>query len=52
MTGRGENVYLKKIMNTKVLKFFQRHVIARCHVFTSHSLLKPLPSILHFPEGS
>ena len=29
--------YLEKIMNTKMLKFFQGHVIACSHVLTSYS---------------
>ena len=44
MIRRGKSDYLEKIMNTKMLKFFQGHVIARCHVLTSYNLLKPLPS--------
>ena len=31
-------------MNTKVLKLFQGHVIARSHILASYSLFKPLPS--------
>ena len=29
--------YLEKIMNTRMLKFFQGHVIACSHVLTSYS---------------
>ena len=44
MTRQGKSNYLEKIMNTRVLKVLQGHVIACCHVLTSHSLLKSLPS--------
>ena len=43
-TRRGKSDYLEKIMNTRMLKFFQGHVIAHSHVLTSYSLFKPLPS--------
>ena len=43
-TGRGKRHYLEKIMNTRVLKLFQGHVIARSHILASYSLFKPLPS--------
>ena len=36
--------YLEKIMNTRMLKFFQGHVLACSHVLTSYSFFKPFPS--------
>ena len=44
MTRPGTSNYLEKIMNTRVLKVFQGYFIACCHILTSYSLLKPLPS--------
>ena len=48
VTRRNEkkimNTYLEKIMNSRVFKFFQGHVIAHSHVLVSHGPLKPFPS--------
>ena len=37
-------MYLEEIMNTRVFKVFQRHVIACSYVLTRHSLLKTFPN--------
>ena len=42
--GKSEITYLEEIMNTRMFKVFQGHVIACSHVLISHSLLKTLPS--------
>ena len=41
---RKEFTHLKKVMNTRVLKVLQRHVIACCHVLVRYSHPKPLLS--------
>ena len=43
-TRRGKRDYLEKIMNIRMLKLFQGHVVARSHVLTSYNVFKPLPS--------
>ena len=43
-TRRGTSDYLEKIMNARMLKFFQGYVIARCHVLINYSIFKPFPS--------
>ena len=39
--GKYIKIYLKEIMNSRVFKFFQGHVITHSNVLISHSLLKP-----------
>jgi len=37
-------IYLEEIMNYRMFKVFQGHVIAHINVLVGHSLLKPFPS--------
>ena len=39
--GKYKKTYLEEIMNSRVFKFFQRHVITHSNVLVSHNLLKP-----------
>ena len=36
--------YLEKIINSRMFKFFQGHIITHSHILVSHSLLKHFPS--------
>ena len=38
--GKYIKIYLEEIMNSRVFKFFQGHVITHSHVLVNHSLLK------------
>ena len=40
---KEEFTYLEKVLNTKVLKVLQSHVIAYHHVLVCHDLLEPFP---------
>ena len=47
--GKSKITYLEEIMNSRMLKFLQGHVMASNHVLISHSLLKTfLSQILIF----
>ena len=39
--GKYIRTYLEEIMNSRMFKFFQGHVITHSNVLISHSLLKP-----------
>ena len=42
--GKNEITYLEEIMNSRMFKFLQGHVIACSHILISHGLLKPFLS--------